>query len=76
MLRVALTGGIATGKSHVLQEFRKRGVPCLDADDLAHGVNRGRDPRDLVLGGNHTCDPALRRPLDRRLIIPGHSTAA
>jgi dephospho-CoA kinase len=38
MLRVALTGGIATGKSHVLQEFRKRGVPCLDADDLAHGV--------------------------------------
>jgi dephospho-CoA kinase len=38
MLRVALTGGIATGKSHVLQEFRKRGVPCLDADELAHGV--------------------------------------
>jgi dephospho-CoA kinase len=38
MLRVALTGGIATGKSHVLNEFRKRGVPCLDADELAHGV--------------------------------------
>ena len=38
MLRVALTGGIATGKSHVLQAFRKRGVPCLDADELAHGV--------------------------------------
>jgi dephospho-CoA kinase len=38
MLRVALTGGIATGKSHVLEEFRKRGVPCLDADHLAHGV--------------------------------------
>src|SRR5262249_10281001 len=38
MLRVALTGGIATGKSHVLEEFRKRGVPCLDADELAHGV--------------------------------------
>jgi dephospho-CoA kinase len=38
MRRVALTGGIATGKSHVLQEFRKRGVPCLDADELAHGV--------------------------------------
>jgi dephospho-CoA kinase len=38
MLRVALTGGIATGKSHVLNEFRKRGVPCLDADALAHGV--------------------------------------
>src|SRR6185436_1543432 len=33
-----LTGGIATGKSHVLEEFRRRGVPCLDADSLAHGV--------------------------------------
>jgi dephospho-CoA kinase len=38
MLKVALTGGIATGKSYVLDEFRKRGVPCLDADELAHGV--------------------------------------
>jgi dephospho-CoA kinase len=38
MLRVALTGGIATGKSYVLEQFRRRGVPCLDADLLAHGV--------------------------------------
>src|SRR4051812_22314456 len=38
MLKVALTGGIATGKSHVLDQFRRRGVPCLDADTLAHGV--------------------------------------
>ena len=38
MLKVALTGGIATGKSHVLDRFRRRGVPCLDADELAHGV--------------------------------------
>ena len=38
MLKVALTGGIATGKSYVLGQFRRRGVPCLDADDLAHGV--------------------------------------
>jgi dephospho-CoA kinase len=38
MLKVALTGGIATGKSHVLERFRRRGVPCLDADSLAHGV--------------------------------------
>jgi len=38
MLRVALTGGIATGKSYVLEQFRRRGIPCLDADDLAHGV--------------------------------------
>jgi dephospho-CoA kinase len=38
MLKIALTGGIATGKSHVLGLFRRRGVPCLDADALAHGV--------------------------------------
>ena len=38
MLKVALTGGIATGKSYVLDRFRRLGVPCLDADELAHGV--------------------------------------
>jgi len=38
MLKVALTGGIATGKSYVLAQFRRRGVPCLDADELVHGV--------------------------------------
>jgi dephospho-CoA kinase len=38
MLKVALTGGIATGKSYVLEQFRQRGVPCLDADMLTHGV--------------------------------------
>jgi dephospho-CoA kinase len=38
MIKVALTGGIATGKSYVLEQFRRRGVPCLDADTLAHGV--------------------------------------
>ena len=38
MLKVALTGGIATGKSYVLEQCRRRGVPCLDADELAHGV--------------------------------------
>jgi dephospho-CoA kinase len=38
VLKVALTGGIATGKSYVLDQFRRRGVPCLDADELVHGV--------------------------------------
>ncbi len=38
MLKVALTGGIATGKSYVLDRFRAHGVPCLDADALSHGV--------------------------------------
>jgi dephospho-CoA kinase len=38
MLRVALTGGIATGKSYVLDGFRRLGVPTLDADALVHGI--------------------------------------
>jgi dephospho-CoA kinase len=38
MKKIALTGGIATGKSYVLDQFRRRGVACLDADELAHGV--------------------------------------
>ena len=38
MLRIGLTGGIATGKSRVLDRCRRRGVACLDADELAHGV--------------------------------------
>jgi dephospho-CoA kinase len=38
MKKIALTGGIATGKSYVLDRLRAHGVPCLDADALAHGV--------------------------------------
>jgi dephospho-CoA kinase len=39
---VALTGGIATGKSHVRAEFEKLGVPAIDSDVLArHAVAPG-----------------------------------
>ncbi|MDA1093832.1 MAG: dephospho-CoA kinase [Acidobacteria bacterium] len=33
-----LTGGIATGKSYVLDRFAALGVPTLDADDLARAA--------------------------------------
>jgi dephospho-CoA kinase len=40
--RVALTGGIATGKSHVRARFEALGVPTIDADVLARqAVARG-----------------------------------
>jgi dephospho-CoA kinase len=35
---VALTGGIATGKSHVRAEFERLGVPTIDADILARAA--------------------------------------
>ena len=38
MLRVALTGGIGTGKSAVLVTLAELGTPVLDADPLAHSV--------------------------------------
>src|SRR5262245_13592878 len=38
MLKVALTGGIATGKSYILERFQRHGVPALDADALVHGI--------------------------------------
>jgi dephospho-CoA kinase len=38
MKRIALTGGIATGKSHVRAEFERLGVPTIDSDVLAREV--------------------------------------
>jgi len=43
MLRVGLTGGIATGKSFCLSRFAALGVPVIDADHLA---------RDAVAAGS------------------------
>jgi dephospho-CoA kinase len=38
MLRVALTGGIATGKTESLRHFARLGAPVLDADQVARDV--------------------------------------
>lgn len=40
MLKVALTGGIGTGKSVVLARFAELGAAVVDADTLAHDVLR------------------------------------
>jgi dephospho-CoA kinase len=52
MLRVALTGGIATGKSYCLVHFAELGVPVVDADRLA---------REAVTPGS----PGLRAVVER-----------
>ena len=44
-LLIALTGGIASGKSAVAEEFAKLGVPVLDTDQIA---------RDVVAPGSPT----------------------
>jgi len=40
MLKVAVTGGIGTGKSAVLAEFAACGAPVIDADVLVHAALR------------------------------------
>jgi dephospho-CoA kinase len=49
MLRVALTGGMATGKSYVRLRVAGRGVPTIDADAVVHELLAGRtDVADAV----------------------------
>jgi dephospho-CoA kinase len=52
MRRIALTGGIATGKSYVRARFEKLGVPTSDADSLA---------RDVVAPGTPGLAEVIRR---------------
>jgi dephospho-CoA kinase len=49
---VALTGGIATGKSHVRAQFEALGVPTIDSDTLA---------RQAVAPGSTGFDAVIRR---------------
>jgi dephospho-CoA kinase len=51
-MRVALTGGIATGKSHVRARFESLGIPTVDADILA---------RDAVAPGSAGLAAVVRR---------------
>ncbi len=41
---VGLTGGIASGKSHVLQRFQALGVPSIEADDVGRAVVATGEP--------------------------------
>jgi dephospho-CoA kinase len=52
MLRVGLTGGIATGKSHCLERFARLGAATIDADELA---------RDAVAAGSPGLDAVISR---------------
>jgi dephospho-CoA kinase len=71
MIKVALTGGIATGKSYVLNRLRLRGVPCLDADELAHGVMAAGTEASRAIAerfGAEVIDPS--GAVDRRKLGP------
>jgi len=61
MLRAALTGGIATGKSFCLSRFAALGAATIDADVLA---------REAVAFGSQGLDQVVRR-FGRDLLLPG-----
>lgn len=44
MLRIALTGGIGSGKSTVAELFAKLGVPIIDADRIAKEITEPNTP--------------------------------
>jgi len=74
MLRVALTGGIATGKSYCLARFSGLGVPVVDADRLARdAVGPGTPGLRAVVGrfGQDVlgADGALDRPALGRIVF-------
>jgi dephospho-CoA kinase len=70
VLRVALTGGIASGKSTVANELARRGAVIIDADELAREVVEPGTPGlaaivrrfgDSVLAGGQLDRAALAR---------------
>jgi dephospho-CoA kinase len=63
MLRVALTGGIATGKSYCLARFAALGVPAIDADRLA---------REAVAPGSRALEAVAER-FGRSVLLPDGS---
>lgn len=44
MLCVGLTGGVGSGKSHVLKLFAQLGVPVIEADDVGRAVVQTGEP--------------------------------
>jgi dephospho-CoA kinase len=81
MVRAALTGGIATGKSHCLARFAALGVPVVDADVLARdAVSQGSAGLAAVVRrfgtGVLLPDGSLDRPALARVIFTDRTARA
>ena len=66
MARVALTGGIACGKSLVAKFLNELGVETIDADDIVHELIPDREERRRIAAEAFS-DPEKRRALEARL---------
>ena len=66
MLRIALTGGIACGKSLLARYLNELGVETIDADDVAHELIPDPAERRRI-AAEVFADPAKRRELEARI---------
>ena len=65
-MRVALTGGIACGKSLVAEQLNALGVATIDADDIVHELLPDPAERRRI-AAEVFADPAKRRELEARI---------
>ena len=74
MLKIALTGGIGSGKTTVSDYFRKLGVPVIDADETSHEVTQAGAPAvqqivDVFGDSVLDCDGNLDRTALRNIVF-------
>ena len=74
MLKIALTGGIGSGKTTVTDYFRKLGVPVIDADETSHEVTQAGEPAvqkisDAFGASVLDCDGNLDRTALRNIVF-------
>lgn len=74
ILRIGLTGGIASGKSTAADLFARRGVPIIDTDKIARDVvEPGQPPLERLVErfgpGILTADGHLDRPKLREIVF-------
>ena len=70
MLRIGLTGGIASGKSTVSRLFAALGVPVIDSDEIAREVVAPGTPGLAAIAARFDLEaithPAIREAMDQR----------
>ena len=64
-MKIAVTGGIACGKSRFAEALRRLGCETLDADDIVHTLMSDEERRRLAKIA--FTDPAVRKALEARL---------
>lgn len=74
MLKLGLTGSIASGKSTALKAFAELGVPVFSSDEVVHELYRGEAvaPIEALFPGATRAGEVDRAELSRRLVgAPG-----